>query len=214
MKTKTIQYDIQYEDVIEFKRRKAAQLALQRGIWAGKVIKPKCCELCHEEGKTEGHHIDYGKPLDVKWLCRKCHGIAHTTGHEWNPDNNEQTGKEDLELNDNDFIRVNFTIPVKDYIELKMECEKRNISVACRLRQVLIEHSNEEKNDKPQHEKHSRVQSMESNEASVSKPKIKPVPKSRSKRDRDLQGVDRRLWPILQGDGADAPQLQRAGSSR
>lgn len=27
--------------------------------------------------KTEAHHHDYSKPLDVRWLCRACHQAAH-----------------------------------------------------------------------------------------------------------------------------------------
>jgi hypothetical protein len=209
MQTKTVQYDIKYDEVLEYKRRKSARLALHRAICAGHVTKAKCCELCSEKTKLDGHHIDYGKPLDVKWLCKKCHGIAHTDGHEWNPDCNEQTGIEDVTLNDKDYIRVNFTIPVEEYIQLQMECEERKISVACRLRQVLIQ-SKEDENDEPQHEKHARVSSLEQNETSVPKPKVKPVPEPRSKRNRDMQRVDGGLWPLLQGNGANARELQRA----
>lgn len=41
---------------------------------AGRIIKQKC-EDCGEE-KTEAHHKDYSKPLNIVWLCKK-HHIEH-----------------------------------------------------------------------------------------------------------------------------------------
>lgn len=35
------------------------------------------CEVCSEQ-KTEAHHDDYNKPLEVRWLCRKHHREFHT----------------------------------------------------------------------------------------------------------------------------------------
>ena len=216
MQTKTVQYNVKYDDVIEYKRRKSARLALHRALWAKKVVKPECCDLCQESNKSlDGHHIDYGKPLDVKWLCKKCHGIAHSEGHAWNPDCNEQTNIDEVCLNKDDFIRVNFTIPVDQYLALMMECDKKNISVACRLRQILIENDSLNEtmrtiDDEPQHEEYSRVQSLEPNETGVSKSKVKPLSKSRCERSEHLQGMEGGLWPILSGNGANARELQRA----
>lgn len=36
----------------------------------------KPCEVCGER-KVEGHHDDYDKPLEVRWLCRKHHAEWH-----------------------------------------------------------------------------------------------------------------------------------------
>lgn len=43
----------------------------------GKIIKPELCEGCMEKQELHGHHIDYDKPLDVKWLCITCHAKEH-----------------------------------------------------------------------------------------------------------------------------------------
>ena|SRR5215471_6534448 len=37
---------------------------------------PHDCERCGAPN-AHAHHDDYAKPLDVRWLCRACHGIEH-----------------------------------------------------------------------------------------------------------------------------------------
>ena len=40
----------------------------------GKILVPECCSLCGvKSNDLEAHHKDYSKPLDVQWLCVKCH---------------------------------------------------------------------------------------------------------------------------------------------
>jgi len=41
----------------------------------GELIKSPC-EVCGKE-KSEAHHDDYEKPLEVRWLCRKHHAEHH-----------------------------------------------------------------------------------------------------------------------------------------
>jgi hypothetical protein len=55
-----------------------AHRTIYKAVVAGRVEKPDCCKLCGL--KTEdlhGHHDDYNKRLEVRWLCRKCHCAVH-----------------------------------------------------------------------------------------------------------------------------------------
>lgn len=56
-----------------------ARIALQCALRWGKITKPLHCESCGvNPGKPlDGHHDDYDKPLQVKWLCRQCHVNLH-----------------------------------------------------------------------------------------------------------------------------------------
>lgn len=49
---------------------------IARAIKAGRLVRPTTCEWCGAKDDVEGHHEDYSKPLDVKWLCHACHGLT------------------------------------------------------------------------------------------------------------------------------------------
>lgn len=51
-----------------------ARRRVRLAVRAGKLIRLPC-EVCGET-KSEGHHDDYSKPLDVRWLCR-AHHVEH-----------------------------------------------------------------------------------------------------------------------------------------
>lgn len=46
---------------------------MHRAVKEGILVRSCECQECGKIGKTEGHHEDYSKPLEVIWLCRKCH---------------------------------------------------------------------------------------------------------------------------------------------
>lgn len=53
--------------------------AVEVALSQGRLERPKVCENCNAVDKNsvlQGHHDDYDKPLDVRWLCRSCH-IKH-----------------------------------------------------------------------------------------------------------------------------------------
>jgi hypothetical protein len=55
--------------------KRAAHVLLNNALRSGKIKKEKC-KKCGDE-KSHGHHYDYCKPLNVMWLCRRCHDILH-----------------------------------------------------------------------------------------------------------------------------------------
>lgn len=59
------------------KDRESARGKLIKSVLRGKTIRPKKCSDCLKSKAVEGHHHDYAKPLDVKWLCKKCHENKH-----------------------------------------------------------------------------------------------------------------------------------------
>jgi hypothetical protein len=60
-------------------QKRHANIALNNAVRDGRVEKPRACGACGTPGRVQGHHTDYAKPLDVEWLCAKCHRARHAT---------------------------------------------------------------------------------------------------------------------------------------
>jgi len=56
--------------------QKRAERLLRSAIKHGLLVRPTSCKECHRSSEIVAHHRDYSKPLEVEWLCRKCHGKA------------------------------------------------------------------------------------------------------------------------------------------
>jgi len=86
----------------------AAQNLVETAISQGLLKRKARCEECGDTGtfkdgrtKIQAHHDDYNKPLDVRWMCQKCH-------HKWHK-HNEAKRKETLEeLPDADMVSGGF----------------------------------------------------------------------------------------------------------
>lgn len=61
-----------------------AHNAIEQAIEAGEMQRRESCEQCGDAGtfkdgrtKIQAHHDDYNKPLEVRWLCQRCHHAWH-----------------------------------------------------------------------------------------------------------------------------------------
>ena len=58
--------------------KRAARSAVNHAVRDGRLVKPTICPWCGVDGKRiVGHHEDYAKPLDVVWMCFRCHARYH-----------------------------------------------------------------------------------------------------------------------------------------
>ncbi len=62
-----------------------ARVNLQAAVRSGRLTR-KPCEACGCP-ETHGHHDDYLKPLEVRWLCVKCHAKEHANQRNKNDEN-------------------------------------------------------------------------------------------------------------------------------
>lgn len=72
-----------YIDVINEWRLNNPEKVLARKIFHKalrdkKIVKKSNCEICNIKTKTQGHHYDYTKPLEVIWVCTSCHKLIHS----------------------------------------------------------------------------------------------------------------------------------------
>ena len=73
-------YMLEYNRSEEQKAKIRARSAVSNAIRDGKLTRLPC-EVCSSTDRIEAHHEDHSKPLEIKWLCKKHHWIAH--GRVW-----------------------------------------------------------------------------------------------------------------------------------
>ena len=49
-----------------------AHRAVGDAVRGGRLVRGPC-GVCGANKKIQGHHADYSRPLDVEWLCFRCH---------------------------------------------------------------------------------------------------------------------------------------------
>jgi len=67
---------------------KRAGHVVEKAVRRGLLVRSVKCSQCGDaptfaNGRTaiQAHHRDYNKPLDVTWLCQRCHHTWHRTNH-------------------------------------------------------------------------------------------------------------------------------------
>jgi hypothetical protein len=63
-------------DLSRRKLKRAANVAVGNALRKRRLVRATICHYCRCEGKMIAHHWNYYRPLDVTWLCGRCHLIA------------------------------------------------------------------------------------------------------------------------------------------
>lgn len=53
-----------------------ARMAVYEAVRDGRMTRGPC-EVCGTTEDVHGHHDDYSKRLEVRWICRSCHHDLH-----------------------------------------------------------------------------------------------------------------------------------------
>ena len=76
LKERAKRYNKSWNDKNQHKRRAHRQVSV--AVKVGLIKKSTTCENCgRSPRRLYGHHADYSKPLEVRWLCGKCHLAEH-----------------------------------------------------------------------------------------------------------------------------------------
>ena len=69
---------IKANDYVAEKQKCHCHRKVKDSIVNGELKRPEKCPKCEKICRPSAHHEDYTKPLDVIWLCNKCHRIWHS----------------------------------------------------------------------------------------------------------------------------------------
>ncbi len=67
-------YFYKLRSIAKYPLRHKCRRIFARAVKSG-ILKRGCCEFCGNP-KTQGHHEDYSRPNDIRWLCRKHHRMV------------------------------------------------------------------------------------------------------------------------------------------
>lgn len=60
-----------------FPEKWSARKKVSRAVRNGTLVRQPCRKCGNP--KSQAHHHDYSRPLDVEWLCQRCHAMEHRT---------------------------------------------------------------------------------------------------------------------------------------
>jgi hypothetical protein len=61
----------------KYPEKRKARSILRYFLVKNPSYKPSECSVCNRTGRIHGHHNNYDKPLEVIWVCPRCHTDIH-----------------------------------------------------------------------------------------------------------------------------------------
>lgn len=74
--------DYRRENRIKYPKKYLAKSRVNNALRDGRLSKKSSCSECGSGRAIHGHHDDYNKPLEVRWLCAACHRQWHIANGE------------------------------------------------------------------------------------------------------------------------------------
>lgn len=200
------EFSLNEYEVIKFKKRKYVRLLTNAAIKRGDLVRSPTCEICSFKGSTCAHHVDYGQPFKILWLCSKCHGKVHAKNHALNPENNLQSSLPSC-LDSKDCVDIAFSLPSKNFLALRSAAIDKGISLSKLIRDELmhkfpvkqnqLEFKFEDRiNDMPPNESISGVQNMGQNKIEMLQQKRSALSKIRSDGNSYVRRMEEQLCKI------------------
>lgn len=200
-------FTVEQREIIDFKKRGFVRRLTQKAMKEGILKKAAFCELCG--GKSGGicaHHIDYGRPYHIVWLCAKCHGKAHRAEHPLNPMNNKQTPLPDV-CKSHEMVGVTFSLPIENFLVMQTEAKNRKVTMSKLLRDELLikfpvandqlDFIEEKKDDNTPTDKAEGISSMVTDQGVLLQSKCTRFPAIRRKGDICLRRVEKQFSAVL-----------------
>lgn len=204
---KTAEFTINQKELIEFKKRRYVRAIVSNALEKGFLKRPGACDLCASDCRPNAHHVDYGNPLRVIWLCRDCHGLVHRKEHALNPKNNPQTPLPSC-VQKYDKVPVTFMLPVRNFLNLHAQSKKIGKSIAEMVREEILKkfpvqnqqlefNFEDNKDGISQSINDKRIQVLAENQRILQQPKREQLSKLWSERNKNVQRMARELSTIL-----------------
>ena len=199
----SIEIDIKEKEIVDFKKRRYVRQMVDLAIKKGIMSRADKCDHCsgNEKG-IDAHHVDYGKPYDVLWLCKKCHGLVHRKDHPLNPENNLQTPLPSV-CENYEMVTLTFSIPVRNFLAIKRKSQETGKNISSIIREAVINKfktkSNQLEfnfNDQPQNEQNAGIRDMAENKILLHRPECSHIQEIWSEGNKSLPGMDERLFSI------------------
>lgn len=218
-------FDIDIKELIDFKKRKYVRAITNKAVRNGLILRPCSCDLCGCASlDIDAHHKDYGRPLDVIWLCATCHGQAHRNDSALNPRNNAQTPLPYI-CDHYNTVTVAFSLPIKHFLALKDEAKRSKKTISAVMRESAIKRfpvkadqlefnffeGQGEKNDKIENQ---NLRFVENVDRRVQQQRISVIPKIRRCWSVGLQRMGRKLQQFFSGHGGNSRTVHADRAAR